>query len=66
VFSAKIGGEQEQHMENVSHIRFSIPFVLPACHVKTPREISADKLKEHRQQWERHNIHSEIQSQQDT
>jgi hypothetical protein len=42
VFGAKVGAENEERVENVSRITFSIPLVLPATHIKTPME----KLRE--------------------
>lgn len=38
IFSAKIGGDNEKHTENVSRITFSIPVVLPTQHVKNRAE----------------------------
>ncbi len=38
VFGAKVGAENEERVENVSRITFSIPIVLPATHIKTPME----------------------------
>ncbi len=43
IFSAKIGGDIEKHTENVSRITFSIPVVLPTCHVKTRAERSDER-----------------------
>lgn len=44
IFSAKIGGENTTHAENVSRITFSIPVVLPTEHVKSQKEINDDKF----------------------
>jgi len=38
IFSAKLGGNNENHTENVSRITFSIPVVLPTYHVKNDAE----------------------------
>lgn len=38
IFSAKIGGNSEEHTENVSRITFSIPVVLPTHHVESDEE----------------------------
>lgn len=38
VFSAKLGGNNESHTENVSKITFSIPVVLPTFHMKNCAE----------------------------
>lgn len=38
IFSAKLGGNNENHTENVSRMTFSIPVVLPTCHVKNAVE----------------------------
>ena len=38
IFSAKLSGNNENHTENVSRITFSIPVVLPTCHVKNREE----------------------------
>lgn len=38
VFSAKLGGNNEKHTENVSWITFAIPVVLPNTHVKNRAE----------------------------
>ena len=38
IFSAKFGGNNENHTENVSRITFSIPVVLPNTHVKNRAE----------------------------
>ena len=38
IFSAKLGGNNENHTENVSKIAFSIPVVLPTFHVKNCAE----------------------------
>ena len=42
VFGAKVGAENTEKMENVSRLTFSIPLIMPATHVKTPREISME------------------------
>lgn len=38
IFSAKLGGNNEKHTENVSRITFSVPVVLPNTHVKNRAE----------------------------
>lgn len=38
VFGAKVGAESTEKTENVSRLTFSIPLIMPATHVKTPRE----------------------------
>lgn len=38
IFSAKIGGENTTHTENMSRMSFSIPVVLPTAHVKSERD----------------------------
>ena len=38
IFSAKLGGNNENHTENVSRITFSVPIVLPNTHVKNRAE----------------------------
>ena len=38
IFSAKLGGNNENHTENVSRITFSIPVVLPNTHVENEAE----------------------------
>lgn len=38
IFSAKLGGNNENHTDNVSRITFSIPVVLPNTHVKNRAE----------------------------
>ena len=43
IFSAKLGGNNENHTENVSRITFSIPVVLPTCHVKNAAERYEEK-----------------------
>lgn len=43
VFGAKVGAENTEKMENVSRLTFSIPVILPSTHVKTPKEIIAEK-----------------------
>lgn len=43
IFSAKLGGNNENRTENVSRITFSIPVVLPTCHVKTDAERYEEK-----------------------
>lgn len=42
VFSAKVDGSNEEHTENVSHVSFSIPIVLPQHHVKSVQEKGDD------------------------
>lgn len=43
VFSAKVDGSNEEHTENVSHVSFSIPIVLPQQHhVKSIQEKKED------------------------
>lgn len=43
VFSAKVDGSNEEHTENVSHVSFSIPIVLPQQHnVKSIQEMKQD------------------------
>lgn len=51
IFTARMGGESESHVENVSRLTFSIPVALPSEHVRTPQEISDDK---HRQRVSEH------------
>lgn len=43
IFSAKLGGNNENHTENVSKIAFSIPVVLPTYHVKNAVERYEEK-----------------------
>ena len=43
VFSAKLGGNNESHTENVSKIAFSIPIVLPTFHMKNCAERYEEK-----------------------
>lgn len=40
ILSAKLGSNDEHHTENVSRITFSIPVVLPTCHVKNKAELN--------------------------
>ncbi len=42
VFSVKVDGSNEEHTENVSHVSFSIPIVLPQHHVKSEQEKADD------------------------
>lgn len=42
VFSAKVDGSNEEHTENVSHVSFSIPIVLPQQHIKSEQEKNED------------------------
>lgn len=43
VFSAKVDGSNEEHTENVSHVSFTIPIVLPQQHhVKSVQEKIVD------------------------
>ena len=42
VFSAKVDGSNEEHTENVSHVSFTIPIVLPQHHVKSEQEMKED------------------------
>lgn len=44
ILSAKIGGEKQTSIENVSRMTFSIPVVLPTVHVKNQKEINDSKL----------------------
>lgn len=46
VFSAKVDGSNEEHTENVSHVSFSIPIVLPQHRVKSEQEKSDEELTE--------------------
>ena len=46
IFSAKLGGNNENHTENVSRITFSIPVVLPNTHVKNMAEWNEKSLGE--------------------
>lgn len=43
VFGAKIGTENAEKTENVSRMTFSIPLLLPATHVKTPKEKTMER-----------------------
>lgn len=43
VFGAKVGAENKERTENVSRLTFSLPLLLPATHVKTPRELLQEK-----------------------
>jgi hypothetical protein len=43
IFSAKLGGNNESHTENVSRITFSIPVVLPNIHVENRAEWNEKK-----------------------
>lgn len=52
VFSAKIGGTNESHTENVSRMTFSIPVVLPTYHVKSPKEITDELHKQNISKWD--------------
>lgn len=45
IFSAKIGGGNEAHTENVSRITFSIPIVFPTFHVKSGTELNEERHK---------------------
>lgn len=47
IFSAKLGGNNESHTENVSRITFSIPVVLPNTHVKNRAEWNEKKRPKH-------------------
>ena len=47
IFSAKLGGNNENHTENVSRITFSIPVVLPNTHVKNGAEWNEKKRPKH-------------------
>lgn len=44
VFSAKVDGSNEEHAENVSHVSFSIPIVLPQHRIKSEQEKSDEEL----------------------
>lgn len=46
VFSAKVDGSSEEHTENVSHVSFSIPIVLPQHRIKSEQEKSDEELTE--------------------
>ena len=46
VFSAKVDGSNEEHTENVSHVSFSIPIVLPQHRIKSEQEKSDEELTE--------------------
>ena len=46
VFSAKVDGSNEEHAENVSHVSFSIPIVLPQHRIKSEQEKSDEELTE--------------------
>lgn len=46
VFSAKVDGSNEEHTENVSHVSFSIPIVLPQHRIKSEQEKSDEELME--------------------
>lgn len=48
VFSAKVDGSNEEHTENVSHVSFSIPIVLPQHRIKSEQEKSDEELTERR------------------
>lgn len=48
IFSAKIGGENKSHTENVSRITFSIPVVLPTAHVKSKQENFTKKQEQNK------------------
>lgn len=43
VFGAKIGTGNAEKTENVSRLTFSIPLLLPATHVKTPKEKAMER-----------------------
>lgn len=45
VFGAKIGTGNAEKTENVSRLTFSIPLLLPATHVKTPKEKAMERRK---------------------
>lgn len=47
IFSAKLGGNNENHTENVSRITFSIPVVLPNTHVENEAEWYEKKCPKH-------------------
>lgn len=47
IFSAKLGGNNENHTENVSRITFSIPVVLPNTHVENEAEWYEKKHPKH-------------------
>ena len=47
IFSAKLGGNNENHTENVSRITFSIPVVLPNTHVENEAEWYEKKRPKH-------------------
>jgi hypothetical protein len=42
VFSVKVDGSNEEHTENVSHVSFSIPIVLPQHRIKSEKEKKQD------------------------
>lgn len=44
VFSAKVDGSNEEHTENVSHVSFSMPIVLPQHRIKSEQEQSDEEL----------------------
>ena len=44
MFSAKVDGSNEEHTENVSHVSFSIPIVLPQHRIKSEQEKSDEEL----------------------
>lgn len=46
VFSAAVDGSNEKRTENVSHVSFSIPIVLPQHHIKSEQEKSDEELTE--------------------
>ena len=48
IFSAKIGGENKSHTENVSRITFTIPVVLPTVHVKSKQENFTKKQEQNK------------------
>ena len=48
IFSAKIGGENKSHTEDVSRITFSIPVVLPTAHVKSKQENFTKKQEQNK------------------
>ena len=48
IFSAKIGGENKSHTENVSRITFTIPVVLPTAHVKSKQENFTKKQEQNK------------------
>ena len=53
VFSAKIGGGNEAHTENVSRMTFSIPVVLPTYHVKSQTELKDEHHKQNINRWDK-------------